>query len=59
MQGQGGFSWGQVIGYGLKLLLAALGGNSNAPDGIDKMGVGESPMQVGLNLFSYSPFIEK
>ncbi|XP_035704734.1 uncharacterized protein LOC110843782 isoform X2 [Folsomia candida] len=42
-----GFSWGQVIGYGMKLLLAALGGNSNGnvPDGIDKMGVGESPMQ--------------
>jgi len=50
MDGPGqGFSWGQVIGYGLKVLLAALGGNNgaNVPDGVDKMGVGDSqhPMQ--------------
>ena len=47
-QGQG-FSWGQVIGYGLKLLLAAIGGGSTH-DGIDKMDTGASPVQVwGLN----------
>ncbi|CAG7727662.1 unnamed protein product, partial [Allacma fusca] len=40
-----GFSWGQVIGYGLKLLLAALGGGNNGHDGIDKMDVGASPVQ--------------
>jgi len=40
-----GFSWGQVIGYGLKLLLAALGGGNNGHDGIDKMDAGASPVQ--------------
>jgi len=47
-----GFSWGQVIGYGLKLLFAALGGNNSnnnsiEHDGIDKIGVeaGASPVQ--------------
>jgi len=43
-----GFSWGRVIGYGLKLLLAALGGGNagNGGDGIDKMGEDDSnPMQ--------------
>jgi len=35
-----GFSWGQVIGYGLKLLFVTLGGNdAEQHDGIDKIGV--------------------
>lgn len=53
-QGQG-FSWGQVIGYGLKLLLAIAGGNGNAPDGIDKMGVSDDshPMQVCKSFYMH------
>jgi len=53
-QGQG-FSWGQVIGYGLKLIFAALGGNNaNANaiehDGVDKIGVEGGPTP-GQGLF--------
>lgn len=44
-----GFSWGQVIGYGLKLAFAALGGTNNniEHDGVDKIGVegGATPVQ--------------
>jgi hypothetical protein len=54
LQGQG-FSWGQVIGYGLKLAFAALGGTGNniEHDGVDKIGVegGASPAQVNNYLY--------
>lgn len=53
LQGQG-FSWGQVIGYGLKLAFAALGGTNNniEHDGVDKIGVegGATPVQVCFSI---------
>ncbi len=41
------FTWGQLIGYGLKLMLAALsGGSGNGPDGIDREDTDPNPMKV-------------
>ncbi|ODN06635.1 hypothetical protein Ocin01_00040 [Orchesella cincta] len=39
------FTWGQLIGYGLKLVLAALSGGNGGPDGIDREDADPNPMK--------------